>query len=291
MRYAREMRRHTSRQTRSLVTALVAALIATVGCTDSGSDGPLDDVIGFSDLRIEDIAATRAVMRGDTSIAATCAVEYGLSMDNLEWTATDPEMEEGEVAINHQVPLEDLTPETTYYLRALAEGPDGEMGVSDILMFTTTVDPGNDPTADMVNVALLDEGTTVAGVSSNWGDGDNDSGFGIHKALDGLEGTEWSSNGDGNDAWVELDFGQARTVSYFAYRSRMMADGTSIVTSVRVIDSDSGEPLGTFATPDHQVRYVFSLPEPITTQRVRVEMVETTGGNTGAREIQFFAPM
>lgn len=287
--------RRDHRLIRLISTSALAALVGWTGCTDSEGEPPPDppdpSVITFSDLRVEDIGPNRAVMRGDTSIEATCAVEYGLTMDNLEWTATDPEMEEGEFAINHQVPLEDLMPETTYYLRALAEGPEDEVGMSEIIMFTTPVDPADDPTDDMVNVAMLSEGTAVAGVSSNWSNGDNDSGFGVHNALDGLEGSEWSTNGDGDDGWVELDFGQERTISHFAYRSRMMLDGTSIVTSIQVVLPDTGEVLGPFATPDHEVRYVFPLPEPITTQQIRVEMVETTGGNTGAREIQFFAPM
>lgn len=268
--------------------AAILAMITWPGCMSgdpyTGDPQPID----FSNLRVEEITHNRAVFRGDTSIPATCLVTYGLSMDDMPWEATDPEMMEGEYAIDHQVPLEDLMPATTYYLRGSAEGANGEAGVSDIVMFSTVVDPGNDPTADMVNVALLAEGTTVAAVSSNWNNGDNDSSYGIHNALDGQEATEWSTAGDGNGAWVELDLGQERTISHIAFRSRMMQDGTSIVLMMQLVLPD-GQVIGPFATPDHTVRYVFELPEPIVTDTIRYEAVETTGGNTGAKEIQLFA--
>lgn len=271
----------------SSAVAFALALGAAACTGESMDDEP--SAMSFEQLRVEDITPNRAVLRFDTSVEATCHAEYGLTTDNFEWSATDPDMEEGEYAFEHQVPLEDLTPGTTYYIRALAETPAGQMAASEVLTFTTLIDPGNDPTADMVNVALLDQGARLSGVSSNWSNVDNDQNFGAHKAIDGLEGTEWSTAGDGDDAWLSIDFGTPRTVSYIAYRSRMMSDGTSIVTRVRFIDEADGDRvLGTFETPDHETRYVFELSQPVTTQFMRFEAVETTGGNTGAREIQFF---
>jgi len=34
--------------------------------------------------------------------------------------------------------------------------------------------------------------------------------------------------------------------------------------------------------------YVFELAEPVTTRRARFEAVTSTGGNTGARELQLY---
>jgi hypothetical protein len=262
------------------VAALGAGLSGACAADDSGA-------IDFSTLRIEEVGMTRAVVRFDTDVPASCEVQYGLSRDRLDATATDPDMEPGTLALMHSVALEDLSPEATYYVRARATDAGGQTVYSSIVEFKTV--DGDDVTAGLTNVALLAEGTTVVEVSSNWGGGENDSSYGIHNALDGSESTEWSSNGDGNGAWVLLDFGQPRTITHFAYRSRMMLDGTSIVTRVRVLVD--GIELGLYDTPDHTVRYVFELAEPLTeVQQVRVEAVETTGGNTGAREIQFFAP-
>jgi hypothetical protein len=262
------------------VAALVAGLSAACAADDSGA-------IEFSTLRVEEVSQTRAVVRFDTDVPASCEVEYGLARDQLDATATDPDMEPGTLALMHSVALEDLSPATTYHVRARATDAAGQTVYSSIVQFKTV--DGDDITAGLTNVALLSEGTTVVEVSSNWGGGDNDSSYGIHNALDGSESTEWSSDGDGDDAWVLLDLGQPRTISHFAYRSRMMLDGTSIVTRVRVLAE--GSELGLYDTPDHRVRYVFELAAPlIDVQEVRVEAVETTGGNTGAREIQFFAP-
>jgi hypothetical protein len=271
------------RPSRRFAIAWTPALVAGLCACASDDSAAID----FSTLRIEEVSATRAVVRFDTDVPASCEVEYGLARDSLDLRATDPDMEPGTLALMHSVALEDLSHGTTYYVRARATDADGQTAYSSIVEFTTL--HGEDVTAGLTNVALLSQGTTVIEVSSNWGGGGNDSSYGIHKALDGSESTEWSSNGDGDDAWVLLDLGQPRTITHFAYRSRMMLDGTSIVTRVRVLAE--GVEIGVYDTPDHTVRHVFELDEPLTgVQQVRVEAVETTGGNTGAREIQFFAP-
>lgn len=263
-----------------------AALLGACGGAGDGGGEP-GEPLRFENLRVEDVAGTRGVVHFDTTVPTSCDVIFGTAADALEDTATDPDMEPGELALAHSVPLEDLAPETRYYLRARGTDASGRMETSELLEFATT--SSDDATAGRQNVALIGEGTTVIEVSSNWSGGDNDSGFGIHKALDGSMSSEWSSDGDGDDAYVELDLGAERELTYFAFRSRMMNDGTSIVTSVRIIDlDDAGREPEVFATPDHTVRYVFALAQIRTTRRVRIEAVTTTGGNTGAKEIQLF---
>jgi len=227
------------------------------------------------------------VLLFDTSVPTSCEAEFGGDKNMMDRTATDPDMEPGELALDHTIPLEDLLPNTTYYVRARATDAAGNTERSETIMFTTL--DTTDPTAGMTNVASIAEGTVVSALSSNWSNGDNDSSFGIHNALDGNMSTEWSTAGDGDDAWVELDLGQERTITHFAYRSRMMLDGTSIVQSVQLIHS-GGIVIGPLDTPDHTVRYVFELDEPITVSTIRLEAVTTTGGNTGAKEIQLFSP-
>ncbi len=272
----------------SLSLAVFLALTAGA-CSPSDSADDADAAPGgaieFSDLRVEEIAADRAVVRFDTSVPSSCEVEYGPAMDQLNGTATDPDMEPGQLALDHDVPLEDLDPETTYYLRAVATDGDGQTAYSNTIQFATTA--ADDPTAGLTNVALLAQGTTVVAVSSNFGGGDNDSTWGVHRALDGLMNTEWATAGDGDDAFVSLDFGQTRTLSHFAYRSRMMNDGTSIVTRVQLL-VDGQVVLGPVDTPEHQERYVFEFDPALETREIRFEAVETTSGNTGAKEIQLF---
>jgi hypothetical protein len=240
----------------------------------------------FENLRVEEIAARRAVVRFDTSVPATCEVIFGVASENLDNVALDPDMEPGELALEHNIPIEDLQPETTYYFRARATDADGNTEETELDEFSTIA--GDDPTEGLENVALLAAGTTVQALSSNWGGGGNDSSYGIHKALDGMMSTEWSTAGDGDDAFVELDLGQERTITHLAYRSRMMVDGTSIVEKIRLIDLDSDKETSILATPDHTLRYVFALPEPWTTRHVRLEAVTTTGGNTGGKEIELY---
>ncbi|MBW2628499.1 MAG: hypothetical protein JRE45_12830, partial [Deltaproteobacteria bacterium] len=45
--------------------------------------------------------------------------------------------------------------------------------------------------------------------------------------------------------------------------------------------------MGPFETPDPDQRYIFEIA-PIRAQRVRVEAVTTTGGNSGVKEIELF---
>ena len=58
------------------------------------------------------------------------------------------------------------------------------------------------------------------------------------------------------------------------------------MTSVQLVLEDDSV-VGPFDTPDPAEYYVFELSPAVTAQRVRVEAVTTSGGNTGAREVQF----
>lgn len=245
-----------------------------------GSDVDEQAEVRFENLRVEELAARRAVVRFDTSVPTTCEVAFGTSEDALVESATDPNMAEGETTTAHEVPLEDLQPETTYFWQAVVVDATDLEWRSDVGSFTTTVD---EATAGLQNFAL---GATVVSVSSNFGSGDHDSTWGANKAFDGQMTTEWATNGDGNDAEVTVDFGFVRKVTHFAYRSREMTDGTSIVTKVQ-LRFDDGEPVGPFATPDPDVRYEFRLEQGVASQRATLEVVESSGGNTGAREIEY----
>ncbi len=262
---------------------ILAAFGLAAAC-DGGDaeEGP----ISFTELRIEEIGATRAVVRFTTSPATECEAEFGPAAGALEGRARDPDMAPGETALEHEVALEDLIGATTYDVRARATTPGGTTTYSPTVTFGT-LGAGPDPTADLRNVALLAAGATVVEVSSNWNGGAADSSFGIDHAFDGAMATEWSSNLDGDDAHAVLRLAAAETLTQVGYRSRMMIDGSSIVESFELtIDSTT---YGPFATPNPAERYVFALVPAPTTTEVRFDAVTTTGGNTGAKEIQLFA--
>jgi hypothetical protein len=145
------------------------------------------------------------------------------------------------------------------------------------------------PVDSLTNVAWMESGATVTAVSSNYGNGSNSSGWGANRAIDGQMVTEWSSNGDGDAAFIELDLGQPRAVQYIGFRSRMMTDGTSIIRKFE-LRVDNQTTLGPYETPDPDIRYVIELAAPVTMQQVRMTALETSGGNTGLKELQLFTP-
>jgi hypothetical protein len=262
-----------------------SALLIASGCAGSGDDGS-DAPIEFSNLRVEEVSAYRAVVRFDTSREARCEVRFGLSDDALDASATDPNMAPGTYLTRHEVPLEDLQPDTTYSFTAVATDREDREYTADTGDFSTG--PGT-PVDSMTNNALASAGTAVVAVSSNWGGGGNDSSFGADNAIDGEMASEWSSDGDGDDAFLEIDLGASREVSVIGFRSRKMTDGTSIVRSFDLL-VDGSTVLGPFDTPDPDTRSLIPLDPPVSMQIVRLRAIETTGGNTGVKELQLFSP-
>jgi hypothetical protein len=261
------------------IVALVS-LWALTACGDSSTD-PDETTLEFFDLRAEEIGSSRAVIRFTTSRPTSCEAEYGLAETALDQTAVDPAMGGDSLSFAHEVALEDLLPATLYFYRARATDEVGDAYRSQVLSFTTVA--ATAPLAT-TNYATA-EGTTVAAVSSNFGGAANHETWGADHAVDGLQATEWATDGDGDDAWVELDFGSQRRLLRFEFRSRRMDDGSSIITSVQLV-FDGSTVVGPFDTPSPDVLYGFDLQPPVSARTVRIEAVTTTGGNTGAREIR-----
>ncbi len=134
------------------------------------------------------------------------------------------------------------------------------------------------------NLALLANGARVSGASSNFGGGSDSSMFGATRAIDGDIRTEWSSDGDGTAAWIEIELPQRTHVHGLGFWTRTMGASAEI-QSFRVI-TDSGEIFGPFqlSGPD-AIQYVDTDFVAI---RLRFEAVETTGGNTGVIEIEVY---
>ena len=287
---------------RAVQTLAVLSLTLWTTCGDGdGSAGPApDESVEFTDLRAERITATSAMVRFNTSRLTTCEAQYGVVESALDRVSTDPMMGTAR-ALEHNVPLEGLAPGTTYYYRARATDEEGDTFLSDLGQFTTLSldeipEPGSlvDP-AGLVNVATLASGSSVISVSSNFGGGSIASVWGANSAFDGDMASEWATNGDGDDAFIEVDFGRERTITRFGFRSRKMADGSSVITSLRLlISTDAASTAlvkGPFETPDPDQTYLYDFAAPVTARRIRLEAVTTTGGNTGAKEIQFFGPV
>lgn len=275
--------------------ALGAALLATafgLGCgEDDGTSADGSDPMFFN-LGFEAIGPEEAVLSFDTRVETSCEAELSEDATSFDRRYTDPNMDPDDpYDIVHRVPLTGLQPETQYWVRARAVDRGGAEYLSEPLRFTTaprdTTGTGNGG-GELENVARAPAVATVTEVSSIFGGTDYDGVWGIHKALDGSTSSEWSSQGDGDDAHVVLDLGESRLVRSFAFQSRKMADGTSIVRSVQ-LTLDADMVVGPLPTPDPDTMYRFDFDPPLNARTVRVDAVETTGGNTGAKEIQLWA--
>ena len=165
-----------------------------------------------------------------------------------------------------------LEPGTTVLYRVQGTAADGTMYVSDVEQFSTGGEAaGASPTK-------LSVGATVVEFSSEF-----NANFAAGNAIDGSLASEWSSQGDGNDAFIVIDLGTAADVTGFGFRTREMSDGTSI-TNRYTVTVDGDETLGPF---EAGVGLSVSQVE-VTGQVFRFDLVDTTGGNTGAVEIEIY---
>jgi hypothetical protein len=242
--------------------------------TATSADGfpvrPISEIL-VGDFAVEvDPSGTSAVLRLTTTIDVACSVVYGPDTD-FGGLATDTDMAGGGHR-DHQPLMTGLVPGSTVYFRVQGASADGTIYVGDVETFVT---PGAGNATAAVNLAL---DATVTDVSSEFSDA-----FAAGNAIDGSLGTEWSSRGDGNDAYIVIELGASTDVTGFGFRTREMTDGTSI-TNTYTVTIDDGETFGPFeAGPG------LTVTEFAATGRVfRFDMEDTTGGNTGAVEIEIY---
>ena len=89
------------------------------------------------------------------------------------------------------------------------------------------------------NIIPRGTGSRIAGVSSNHGGGANDSVFGADNAIDGDPATAWSSDGDGDAAWIEIELPTETHVTSLGFWIRTM--GTSAEIFSFRVTTDRGE--------------------------------------------------
>lgn len=214
-----------------------------------------------------------ATVQVRTDPATVCAVAYGKTA-SLGSIADDPDM--GGTAISqHIVVLGGLQPGTTYRYRLTATDARGQVFQTRQLATFRTPRPATGHGRD---IAI---GAKVVAVSSQWSGA-----YKAENAFDGNLSTEWASNGDGDHAWVTVDLGRRYTVDGVAFITRTMADGSAITKTFAVV-VDGDRRFGPFPagnTLDPRVARV-----SFTARLLRFEVVTSTGGNTGAVEIEVFS--
>jgi len=272
----------------------VIALVTFVACSPSPMPTPATQaniiVRPLSEILVggpqfTDAQSNAVTLQIETKVPVVCAVSYGTTTTYGQ-LATSTDMAGGGIT-QHHPSLTGLKPDTLYQIRLQGIGPDGTVYVGDNFTYRT-------PSASAIvqpvkpqgkNVALISADARIKGVSSNYGGGDLNSAYGANKAIDGDLNTEWSSNGDGDKAWIEIDLGKEYPITALGFRTRTM--GTSAQIERFQVLTDKGEKLGPFDLPD--AKSVHYFPVSTTARTLRFEVLKSNGGNTGTAEIEVYA--
>lgn len=270
--------------------------IATATATptpDSGSTAvptiptgirPLSDIL-VSGPTFTNLQPRSLTILLDTTIPVVCAAAYGTS-DSYGLLATDSDMAATGHSDHHPI-LTNLEPDTEYHIRLQGIGPDGTLYQSQDYTVRTPPAQADEPQRPSgENLALSSNGARIAGVSSNFGGGGNDTTYGANKAIDGRLDTEWSSDGDGDAAWIDIQLAGITHITTIGFRTRTM--GTSAqITTFRVMAD--GKLMGSFTLDGATSVNYFETDT--TAVRLRFEAIETSGGNTGAVEIEIYGEL
>ncbi len=269
-----------------LILATACSGVAQPG--PNGATGLLEEVafrsiedIVEGELAITDFKNGTARLPVTTKIPVACSVVYGPTPD-FGFLSLDDDMAGGAHA-HHNPLLRNLEGETTYYYRLQGVDESGIVYLSEVMTFTTPA--FGTQAGPTENLASPGRGAEIVGYSSAFGDSDLEGRWGAANAFDGDPGTEWSSQGDGNEAWVEVKLAQRARIEAIEFWSRSMGDGSSI-TLAFTVTTDVGEVYGPFAVPDASGSHSFDMD--LETSRLRFDLMETTGGNTGIVDIAVY---
>ncbi len=226
-----------------------------------------------------DITSTTARVNFIGTEPLACYLVYGTN-DTYGDVTNDPDMAQAAI-VEHNPIMIGLEPDTEYQYRMMGTGEDGQYYVSAIYTFRTL--PAEE--GGTANLLSPDNGAEVIEVSSNFGDGPNDGRWGILNAFDDNTATEWSSNGDGDDAYFEIALDGTYQVNQIEYQTRAMSDGTAITNSFTVT-ADDGETYGPFELDGTESTYTFDVD--FTTATLRFNVADSTGGNTGVVDVAVY---
>ena len=260
----------------------IQAGVADGGRASSDQVRGIDEIMVVEPTVVE-ITHNSATLEMVTNVNTVCAVAYGATLDYGLISADDLMAPNGHKEHHHL--LLGLEPDTSYHYKWGLVGPDGTVyGSSDFTFRTSPAPEGATQRPDGDNLALLSEGARVVGTSSNFGGAENDGPWGANSALDGDPTTAWSSDGDGDDAWIEVQLPAQTNVTAIGFWTRTMG-ATAQVFSFRVV-TDDGEKHGPFSLDGAASTHYFSVA--FTAKGLRFELMETSGGNTGAVEVEVY---
>jgi len=235
----------------------------------------IEEVSAAGPPQIVDVTDIDAVLIFESSVPLACSVVYG-ETTVYGRISVDQDMGGGAHTDHHPL-LVGLEPDTEYHYRVQGTAPDGTLYVGQDMTFRTL--PAKETSE--VNLASLEAGARVVAVSSNFGGAANNEPWGANGALDGNRATAWSSNGDGNEAFIEVELAQPARLYAVEIWTRVMSDGTAQIFVFTLTTGDS-EVLGPFSLPDATQPYRFEVDAVV--RSLRLDVVDSSGGNTGLVE-------
>ena len=267
-----------SRALRPVLVPVAGLFLVLSGCGGSDDqDAAGVEVLAAESVFVEDPvvvpdpSGTSATLRVSTDRDMACAVVFGRDESLGDGIATDADMGGGAHA-DHEAVMGGLQPDTEYFYRVQGSGADGKLYRSELMSFRTP------PAGDGAPGANAAVGADVVAVSSEFSEA-----FVGGNAVDGDLTTEWSSDGDGDDASITIDLGRPVDVVGMTLRSRSMSDGSSVVETFTVT-VDGGETYGPF---DAGTAIVVN-DVAFTGQVLQIDAERTSGGNTGVAEIEVY---
>jgi hypothetical protein len=259
---------------------LLALFISACGNTNYSIEiQTIENISASGPPKIVDISSTDATLIFESIIPVSCSVVYGKTSDYGR-ISTDLDMSGGAHTDHHPL-LSGLEPDTEYHYRVQGTAADGTIYINDDDTFRTQ--PAE--AVKEINLASLNEGARITAVSSNFGGGANDAQWGANNAIDGNRGTAWSSNGDGNDAFIEIELAEPAKLFAVEVWTRSMSNGTAQIFSF-TLTIDTGDVLGPFTLADAEEPYRFDVD--IYTRILRLDVVDSSGGNTGLVEFSAY---
>ncbi|MDH3250569.1 MAG: discoidin domain-containing protein [Acidimicrobiia bacterium] len=263
--------------------AVVPMALLLAACSEGAATDI--EIRPFEDVQASDVSFEndptfpgRAIFRVRTTEPLICAIVWG-ETEELGNFNNSLNMN-GTGIVQHDVFLPGAEPGGTYFYRLQGSGPDGTFYTSDVMTFTLPEAGATEEGPALgSNLAL---NATVTGVSSEFSEG-----FAASNAIDGDLSTEWSSAGDGDDSSITIDFGQPTEIGSVAFLTRTMTDGTATTTTFTVT-TDTGDTFGPFDAGNPADRRVAEIA--ITATALTFEVESSTGGNTGAIEIEVYGP-
>jgi hypothetical protein len=256
------------------LAALLAALLSADALAQSLVSLPIEDVIA-EPIAPSAITSTSATLEVDTEIDLACVVVFGTD-ERFGALALDMDMGGG-AHRDHLVIMRGLEPDTEYVYRLQGSDAEGNFYASEVMRFRTL--PADDAPELGVNVATLEAGAVVVAASSEFGDA-----FVAEHAIDGDARSEWSSRGDGDDAFITVRLAESVDVTGFGLWTRTM--GTSAQIERFEVENEHGEVFGPYDLPDAGGTHAFAASGR--GQEFTFRVVASSGGNTGAVEVAVF---